>query len=48
MGGRCSQNIELSEPSEEAVSAADTLLVFQALAEGLQMALAEITTEEDR
>ena len=39
--GRCSENIELAESSEEGVSA-DTLLVFQALAEGLQVALAEV------
>ncbi len=37
--GRCSENIELSEPSGEGVSA-DTWMVFQALAEGLQVALA--------
>ena len=37
--GRCSENIELSEPSGAGVSA-ETLLVFQVLAEGLQMALA--------
>jgi len=34
MAGRCSGNIELSGPSGEGMSA-DTLLVFQALAEGL-------------
>ena len=40
MAGRCSENIELSESSGEGVSA-ETLLVFQALAEGLQVVLAE-------
>ena len=40
MVGRCSENIELSEAGGVGVSA-DTLLVFQALAEGLQLVLAE-------
>lgn len=41
MGGRCSENIELSEPGGKGVSA-ETVLVFQTLAEGLQVALASI------
>ena len=40
MDDRCSENIELSEGSGEGVSV-DTALVFQALAEGLMVALTE-------
>ena len=42
--GCCSENIELSEPSGTGVSA-DAVLVFQALAEGLQVVLAEASLE---
>ena len=41
MVDRCSENLELSGAGGEGVSA-DTVLVFQALAEGLQVALATI------
>ena len=40
MDDHCSENTELSEAGGEGMSA-DTLPVFQALAEGLQVALAE-------
>lgn len=39
MVGRCSENLELSEAGGAGVST-DAVLVFEALAEGLQVALA--------
>ena len=40
MDGRCSENIELSQAGGIGVTA-EELLVFQMLAEGLQLALGE-------
>lgn len=40
MDDRCSENLELFGPSGAGVSA-DAVLVFQALAEGLQLVLAD-------